>query len=105
MTDITVIKIQPLTHTGNLRAFADVKIGPVEIKGFRVIQQPGQKAWVSVPQQQSREGRYFNMVDFDDMALLDRVRATVLSAWEAAHTATAPSPLHDDLDDLLGRAP
>ena len=104
MTDITVIKIQPLTNTGNLRAFADVRIGPVTIKGFRVVQQPGQQGWVSVPQQQNRDGKYYNTVLFDDKALLDRVRATVLSAWEAAHNATAAPRLRDDLDDLLGRA-
>ncbi len=82
VTDITVIKIQPLTNTGNLRAFADVKIGPVTIKGFRVVQQPGQQAWVSVPQQQNRDGKYFNLLHFDDRGFLDQVRGEVLRAWE-----------------------
>jgi DNA-binding cell septation regulator SpoVG len=37
---------------GSLRAFASVRIGPaLVVHKCRVIQQPGQRAWVSMPQE------------------------------------------------------
>lgn len=42
---------------GNLKALADVRLGrSIRVYGFRVIQQPEQKAWVSPPQR-SWEGQ------------------------------------------------
>ena len=50
---------------GALKAFVDVKIGDIVIKDFRVVQQEGSEAWVSVPQKEynyNGEKRYAKMI-------------------------------------------
>jgi len=45
-----VLNLRLLENAGSLRAYASVKIGPLTVHDFRVIEQSGQAAWVSVPQ-------------------------------------------------------
>jgi DNA-binding cell septation regulator SpoVG len=48
---IQVVELVALTK-GNLKAMASVRIGPsLLVHKCRVIQQPGQRAWVSMPQE------------------------------------------------------
>jgi DNA-binding cell septation regulator SpoVG len=48
---IEVIALSAVS-AGNLKAFASVRIGPsLVVHKCRVIQQPGQRAWVSMPQE------------------------------------------------------
>lgn len=80
--DIEVIKIKSI-EKGNFRGFADVQVGEIEIRGFRIIQQPGQDAWVSVPQTEyikDDEKRYYNIIVLPD-DLKREVESAVLSAW------------------------
>ena len=51
---VQVIEIRRLDGSGNLKAFAKVKLGSVIIHGCHVIQQPGQKAWLALPQTPGR---------------------------------------------------
>lgn len=46
--DIKVNKVTPMTK-GNLRAFVEVQVGEIIIRDCRVVQQPGQNPWVSMP--------------------------------------------------------
>jgi SpoVG len=47
---VTVESIKPITGAGNLRAFATVNIaGKLRIADVRIIQQPNQEPWVSMP--------------------------------------------------------
>src|SRR5881409_293572 len=47
---VTVESIKPITGAGNLRAFAIVNIADrLRVHDVRIIQQPGQEAWVSMP--------------------------------------------------------
>jgi hypothetical protein len=46
-----------------------------------VIQQPGRRAWASVPQQQSRDGRWYPLIEVRNPDLLAAVRQAVLDAW------------------------
>lgn len=78
----SVAKFVRIPNAGNLKAFASVQLGPVILDGFRVIQQPGQKAWVSVPREKGADGNYYNRVYFEHDGDLDTVRSAVLSAWE-----------------------
>ena len=48
--DIEIIRIDPVTDGSNLRALTDVRIEWVELRKCRVIQQVGQRAYVSPPQ-------------------------------------------------------
>ena len=80
--DIEVTKLK-LVEKGNFKGFADVQVGQIEIRGFRIIQQPGQSAWVSVPQSEytkDNEKRYHNIVVLSE-DLKQRVDAEILRAW------------------------
>lgn len=81
---VTCLQIRRVKTPGNLRAFADVAIGPLVVTGCRVIQQPGQQPWVSMPQAQADDGRFFPCLRTDDDALRANVRERVLRAAESA---------------------
>lgn len=81
---VTCLQIRPVKTPGNLRAFADVQIGPLVVTGCRVIQQPGQAAWVSMPQAQADDGRFFPCLRSDDDALRQNVKDRVLRAAASA---------------------
>jgi DNA-binding cell septation regulator SpoVG len=55
---LTVARIRPVTNRGNLHAFLDVRIGQLILCSLRIIQQPGQRPWVSLPQVIDAEGHY-----------------------------------------------
>ena len=78
---VAVLKLTPTPGAGNLRALATVQIGPLVIHGCRVVQQPGQKPWVSMPQRQDDAGRWFPIVTTEDDAIRDAIKATLLAAW------------------------
>ena len=80
--EVSVVRLRPVAHSGNLRAFADVRVGPLVLRSLRVIQQPGQRAYVSMPQVSDEEGHYFPLITCDDEALKTRLRETVLLAWQ-----------------------
>jgi DNA-binding cell septation regulator SpoVG len=82
---VFVFNMERFTDKGNLKAFADIKIGKsVRIFSMRVIQQPNQKAYVSPPQRswQDKDGktRYAPMVELSG-ALKEEVDAAVLMEW------------------------
>lgn len=81
---VTVTGIYPATTPGNLRAFANVHIAPwgVTIRGVRVIQQPGMRAYTSLPQTQDKQGRWWPVIQADDDQLKQTVQAAVLAAWQ-----------------------
>ena len=82
--EVRVLKIRKV-QKGALQAFVDIELEQVEIRGFRVVQQPDQRPWVSVPQNEyikDGEKRYSNVVVLPD-ELKRRVQDTILSAWES----------------------
>ena len=81
---VTCLQIRPVKTPGNLRAFADVAIGPLVVTGCRVIQQPGQRPWVSMPQAQADDGRFFPCLRTDDDALRQNFKDRVLRAAASA---------------------
>ncbi len=74
---IQVLNVTPAGQT-NLRAFATVKVGEITIHDCKVIQQPGQRAYVTGPQKQVGE-RWYPLVSMSSR-LRDRVQAQVLDA-------------------------
>lgn len=78
---IEVTKFTPTPNAGNLRALATITIGPLTIHGCRIIQQPGQAAWVAMPQRQDDGGRWFPVVATDDESVKAAVRSALLNAW------------------------
>jgi DNA-binding cell septation regulator SpoVG len=71
---------------GNLRAFVDIGLGAsLVIKGFRIVQQPGQKAWVAPPQREFMGDnglkRYAPIGELSG-GLKRAVEQAILAAWE-----------------------
>jgi DNA-binding cell septation regulator SpoVG len=71
---------------GNLKAFVDIQLGQsLIIKGFRIVQQPGQKAWVAAPQREytgaDGKPRYAPIVELSG-ALKRAVEQVIVQAWK-----------------------
>lgn len=82
---VDVFNMERLVDKGNLKAFADVKVGKsLKMYGFRVVQQPNQKAWVSPPQRtwQDKNGitKYLPVIELSG-DLKEEVDAAVLMEW------------------------
>lgn len=74
---IHVLSVTPAGQP-NLRAYAVVKIGDITVHDCKVIQQPGQRAYVTGPQKQVGD-RWFPLVSMTS-TLRERVQAEVLDA-------------------------
>lgn len=85
LSKISVTKVTPINNQGNLKAFASVKLGDVlTIHDCRVIQQPGQKAFVSLPQRKDEKtGKYYYIVYPENEQFKEAVQEKVLGAWQA----------------------
>lgn len=78
---IQVTKVTPI-NKGNIKAFASVKLGDtLTIHSVKIVQQPGQKAYVRLPESE-QNGKYFPVVSADDKRFQDAVQEKVLAAWE-----------------------
>lgn len=79
---VEVIDLRLVQH-GSIRAYARVKLGPLTIAGVKVIQQPGQRAWVRLPDQQGKDGRWYPIVTCGSPTLEEAITAAVLEAYAA----------------------
>jgi len=70
-----------LAHHGSVRAYARVKVGAFTISGCKVIQQDGQRPWVKLPDQQSKDGKWFPIVTCSSPTLENAINETVLQAF------------------------
>jgi DNA-binding cell septation regulator SpoVG len=83
-TTVEVVAIHPLSTGSNLRAFASVRIGDIVIHDCRIVQQPNQRPWVSLPQREylsDGQKKYVPVVEVSD-ALKRQIRMLVLAEWE-----------------------
>ena len=81
---IAVEKIRRVAK-GNLKAFASVHMGgKFRIHSLRIVQQPGQAAWVSLPQSEwtDREGktRYSPIIELPNN-VKEAISEAVLKEW------------------------
>ena len=83
--NIKVISLKQINR-GSLKAFVDIRIdNGLTIKDFRIVQQAGQKPWVSVPQQEytGRDGeRKFKSLVLLSDDLKKQVSSVVLKSYE-----------------------
>jgi DNA-binding cell septation regulator SpoVG len=83
--EIRVERIRNVEGKGNLKAFVDLRIGKTLFRSWRIIQQPGQRPWVSPPVEswETKEGerRYRRLVVLPE-ELQKRVEEEVLRAWQ-----------------------
>ena len=91
MAIIKVLEIKTVQN-GNLKALAKLKIGETIFHDFRVVQQPGQRAWVSAPVTSwtGNDGKiqYKTVIEFPKR-LKDAVADVVLEAWNRQHREAA----------------
>ena len=83
MTQIQVLEIKPVDNS-NLKAFVKIKIGETTFHDFRIVQQSGQKVWVSPPATQwtRKDGKTYRKVLIElPRRLKEAVSNAVLEAW------------------------
>lgn len=82
---IELVRLRITTGDGRVKAFADIRIGDLQINGWRVLKEPGQKAIVTWPMAtwKDREGhpRYSALIS-STRELKGRIDVAILSAWE-----------------------
>ncbi len=80
-----VVGIRPVENAGALKAYVSVKVGPLTIHDFRIIEQPGPDAWVSVPQKAwttaQGERKYSPLLDLPKEWKAALTNA-VIAAWQ-----------------------
>jgi hypothetical protein len=83
---ITIINIKIIEKAGTLKAIVDFKLNQSEFYSWRIIQQEGQDAWVSPPQE-SWDGadgkkKYKPLIKFPQ-ELMDKVSSILIGAYQA----------------------
>ena len=79
--DVEVVDIRKIVGDGNLKAFADVRVGDsLVIKGFCVMQGKS-GVFVSMPRKASKDGRWFDILEPDD-TLKRELENKVLKSYE-----------------------
>lgn len=79
--DVEVVDIRKITGDGSLRAFADLKVGSLIIKGFSVLE--GKNGiFVSLPKKAAKDGRWFEMITPLDERLKQEMQDKVLEAYD-----------------------
>lgn len=78
---IEVLDIRPVNQ-GSIRAYARIKVGAFAIAGVKIVQQPGQRPWVRLPDRQGTDGRWFPVVTCSSPALESAISEAVLAAWQ-----------------------
>jgi hypothetical protein len=51
-----VLALRRLDGSSTVKAFVKVKVGGITIKGCKVVEQPGQKAWLAMPSTKTAHG-------------------------------------------------
>ena len=82
---VEVLGLKSVEGVGNLRALASIRSRDLTVHCVRVVQQPGQRAWESLPQNE-RLGfgrtRYFPVLELPDQVMAAISEAVlVLEEW------------------------
>lgn len=101
---VEVADIRKVAGDGNLKAFADVRIGnSILIKGVSVMQ--GKKGvFVCMPRKASKDGRWFDVLELED-ALKEKIEEYVLAAYDSEEHEEAEAPVKPSgLNDAINAA-
>jgi len=80
---ISVSRIYKLDTDSKLKAFADVTLSGVVIKGFSVVN--GEKGlFVSMPRHQGKDGKWYNTVYPSTKELKEQLSQAVLEAYQGS---------------------
>jgi DNA-binding cell septation regulator SpoVG len=86
---IEVLAIRALDGKSTVKAFCDLRVGGITLKGCK-LQQDGQKAWVAMPSVKTDHG-WQNIVELTK-ELRAKVTDVVIEAWEPAPSEGAADP-------------
>lgn len=79
---IEVARLFRFDNGGNLKAFADVIIGDVLVKGVRIIN--GERGlFVTMPKSQGKDGKWYPTVALVDKSMQNELQSIVLEAYQA----------------------
>jgi DNA-binding cell septation regulator SpoVG len=76
---IEVLALRRLDGKNTVKAFCDVRIGGVTLKGCKIVQQDGQKAWLAMPSVKTTHG-WQNVAELSK-PLRERCTEVVLAVW------------------------
>lgn len=83
--EIKVVEVKLMNGDRPLKAFITVQVSDWLIHDWRIVQQPGQRAWGSVPQTswKDKDGKvqYRALLTIPG-ELKQRIEVAILSAWE-----------------------
>ena len=79
---IEIARLHKLDSDSALKAFADVAIGQVLVKGVRIVE--GKNGmFITMPQSQGKDGKWYCTVMLLDENLKEELHKTVLEAYTA----------------------
>jgi len=82
---VKVLEIRILKDGRPLKAYVSVQVGDWIIHDWRIVQQQGQRAWVTVPQTSWKDAdgkvKYRALLSIPG-ELKQRIEVAILSAWE-----------------------
>jgi DNA-binding cell septation regulator SpoVG len=78
---VSVLKLWLPQAKGNLKAYADVKVGPWIVRKCRLVQQEGQRFYIQLPQCKTGDGRYFPILQLEDCDLKQTILDPILKAY------------------------
>jgi DNA-binding cell septation regulator SpoVG len=83
MDYVSAVDVRKITGGGNLKAFVDVKIGDLIVKGFSILVTGSKGAkCIAFPRKAGRDGRWFDVVIPAEDALKVEIERVVMDAYE-----------------------
>jgi DNA-binding cell septation regulator SpoVG len=83
---IEILSVSRVKDRGSLQVFVTIRLGSLIINDCRVIQEPGEKTWFSLPvlTYKNQQGTilYKTLVQIIDNDLKNLIRQVTLDAWE-----------------------
>ena len=77
---IEVARLHRFDNGSSLKAFADVIIGEVLVKGVRIIE-GNNGLFVTMPKSQGKDGKWYPTVALVDKSMQDELQEVVLGAY------------------------
>ena len=90
MSAISVLAIRKLDGNSAVKAFVDIRLGGVTLRGCKIVQQTGARPWVALPSVKNDRG-WQNVVEVS-RELRERLTAAVLDVWESRTVVITWSP-------------
>jgi len=79
--DVEVRKVTIFSGEGFGRAAANIRLGPVLVRGAKVFEKDGRR-WLSMPGRKGSNGEWIDTVYLEDRDLRDHVEKQVLREYE-----------------------